>query len=217
MVHKGTIVAEVLDASGGPAPFKHLRIETESLNDRGETVFKQLGLLSHNSDAENRYSIRYTLKRENASIWLVLVDEFGETKKRIQKGKHRIVLRSEAQSGLADGTAGRSVIYNYTIGEFNMSKQVIKGSPGAVVGGRDVTSRQVNSFNRDSYNSIKDHHGSDVADAFRNVGQVIAKGKNSKAKKAFDDLSKEAAKSKHQQKQTKVLLGWLGQDRTSRC
>jgi hypothetical protein len=207
MPYQEAIVAEVLNVAGAAAPFNYLRVETESTNNEGEIVFRPLASITYDPKSGNRYVIQYTLKRADAAIWLVLVDSFGETKKRITTGEHRIVFRSEM-----DAPTDRAAIINYiyTKVEIDMSKRVTKqeisGSPGAIIAGRDVTSRQVNAFNRDSYNAIKDRHGEEVANAFGKVGQAIGKSKSPKARKAFLDLSKEAGKAKPNK--TKMKSYW---------
>jgi hypothetical protein len=200
MASKQQIIAEVYDANGAPAQFRELRVETESTNEAGDRVLKGLASSNYYPEAENRYTFKYALKRPDASIWLVLVDDLGETKKRITPGKRQLVLRSEvgAEAG-AESTRAAKIKYEYNtynVGDVDMSKQVIKGSPGANLAGRDLTVRQVNAFNRDSYNAIKDRHGEEVAKAFDTVGKVVDKSKSPTAKKVFRDLSEEAKKAK---------------------
>jgi hypothetical protein len=141
MASKQEVIAEVYDAKGGPAKFRELRVETESTNEAGETILRKLGSRNYYPEAENRYTFRYILKRPDASIWLVLVDDLGETKKQIIPGKRSLLFRSEVSATSdevgGESTKGTVINYTYNIAEVDMS-QHITNSPGAMQAGRDI-------------------------------------------------------------------------------
>src|ERR1700730_11198078 len=99
--------AQVLYLNDKPAPFRHLRIDVESKNRAGDTVVRPLVILNYDSSKKDPYLVHYTLKNPNAALWLVLVDENGESKKKISPNQHRYVFRNESETSLDELRLGQ--------------------------------------------------------------------------------------------------------------
>jgi hypothetical protein len=130
--------AQVLYLDGELAPFQHLRIDVESKNRSGDTtVVRPLVILNYDPEKKDPYLFQYKLKNPDAALWLVLIDENGESKKKVNSKRHRYVFRNESEKtqeepGNATGhrfeNDTKVVNINNYFKEVTMARTVISGT-----------------------------------------------------------------------------------------
>jgi hypothetical protein len=203
------VSVEVSSVDGTPMVFQSIRIETRRQDAQGHHVVQWLGRMDYDPEKKGVYSFRYKLKNPNASVWLAVVAEGGESAQLISVGKHRYWFPIESPSGPSPtGRRGENrggkrsshttmVTYNYYISraenvygnveDLGMAKYNVKGSRNIVTAEK---ARITGSFNKGSQVQL----APEVEDAFKKASETAKKTNSSEAQKAIQALKREAKK-----------------------
>src|SRR5438067_4982050 len=142
-----SMFVQVLDLDDRLAPFIQLRVDIETNAKSGGKIVTPLAAVDYKPGKKDPYLFQYKLKNPAASLWLVLVDENGESKKKVFSHEYRYVFRSENEAIGDDGPnattqAHQTKIVNITnhyAKEVTMARTVISGQVSGSILNLDST------------------------------------------------------------------------------